>query len=69
VHIVAFANLVNVGDVGMIQCGGGLGFANKPPHAIAVRGDIRRQDLQRDFAIQFSIVSKIHLAHPAFAML
>jgi hypothetical protein len=34
-------------------------------HAIAVEGELRRQDLQRDVASELGIARSIHLAHPA----
>ena len=41
------------------------GFAFEARHAIGVRGERRRQDLQRDVALQLGVARAIHLAHPA----
>ena len=62
---LAVANLVNVRDVGVIQRGGGFGLSDKALHAITIRRDVGRQDLQRHFPIELRILGQIHFAHAA----
>ena len=57
------ANLVGVRDVRMIESSGSLCFLFEPPHAIFVRSQFGRQDLQSDFAVQPRVFSKIHFIH------
>ena len=52
-------------DVRMIQRGQQSGFACEARHAIDVRRERRRQDLQRDVAPQLGVARTIHFAHPA----
>lgn len=47
----------------MVQRGEDLAFALKPHHAIDVRGEWLRQDLQRDVAAEPGITGPIDLAH------
>ena len=68
-HAFALADLIDVRDVRMIERGRGLRFANKTFHAITVRNNVGRQNLQCDFTIEFRILSQIHLAHSAGAEL
>ena len=64
---LAVADLVDVRDVGMIERGGGFGLSDETLHAITIRRDVGRQDLQRHFPIELRILGQIHLAHPAGA--
>ena len=63
----AFANLINVRDVGMIECRCCLGLLDKAPHAI--RGDrkVARQNLQRDWTPQLGVLGKVDLTHTTSA--
>ena len=67
VHAVSFTNFIDVSDVGMVERGGRLRFANEPLHPIAIRGYVCGQNLQRDFAIEFRVLRQIHFAHSTFA--
>src|SRR5437870_902556 len=68
-HSVHFFDLINMGNVRMVESGGGSRLANETLHAIAMRSNICRQNLQRNFAVEFCILGQIHLAHPARAEL
>jgi len=59
--------IVGVRDVRMIESSGSLCFLFEPPHAIFVRSQFGRQDLQSDFAVQPRVFSKIHFTHSARA--
>jgi hypothetical protein len=65
----AFFEAVDVGDVGMIQRGQGLGFALEAREPVGVVRERVRQDLDRDVSVQRRVASPIHLAHSAFAQL
>ena len=64
---INFVNFVNMSDVRMIQGGSGFGFLHKTRHAVLIRSNLGRQNLQSNFAIQFCIPREIHLAHSALA--
>jgi len=51
----------------VIERGEDFRFALKSSHALAIVGDVGRQDLQRDLAFQLHIAGARHLAHAAFA--
>ncbi len=51
----------------MIQRGCGSGFLREALHAVTVRREGRRQNLDRDGAIQPGILCAIHFAHSARA--
>src|SRR5262245_54725536 len=51
----------------MIQRGEDVGFAREPRAPIGVPGEQRRQDFQRDLALQLRVARAIDLAHPARA--
>ena len=55
------------GDVRMVQRGEHFRFALKASEPIVIRRDGRRQDLDRDLALQLGVGGPIHLAHAAFA--
>ena len=63
---IALADVIDGGDVRMIQRGRGLRFAREAKHTVRVHRRITRQNLQRDSSIQ-SRVSKVDLAHTAGA--
>src|SRR5206468_10782845 len=62
-------DLVNCDDVRMIQRRSGLRLLHEPPHAIRMSSNIRRQNLQRNFAIQLCILRQINFTHSARANL
>ena len=51
----------------MIQRREHFGFALKPGEALRVGGKCRRQDFDRDVALQFGICRAVDLAHAAGA--
>ena len=51
----------------MIERRRGAGFLREALHAVRVRGERRRQNLDRDVAIQPGIFCAIHFAHAARA--
>src|SRR6185436_948186 len=57
------SDFVNVRDVWMIERCGSSRFLFEASHPILVRGDVDRQDLQSDFAIQTVVLSEIDLTH------
>ena len=61
------ADVVERDDVGVIEGGGRPGFLLESRDAVRVRRHDRRQDLDRDFAMQARVVRPIDLAHAAFA--
>src|SRR6266700_1961059 len=66
---IAFANLINMSDVGMIERRRGLRLANKAIHAVTIGSKLSRKELQRDLAIELGVLCEIHLTHPARANL
>ena len=57
------AELVDVADVRMIQRRGGAGFLLEPRKPVGFCGDLGKQHLQRDAAIQLPIAREIYLPH------
>jgi len=51
----------------MIERGRSFGFLHKPPHAILISREIRRQNLQSNFTIELCVLSQIYLTHSARA--
>ena len=43
---ILLANVINRADIGVIQCGRGLGFALEPGQRLRVAGHILRQEFQ-----------------------
>ena len=64
---VLFADIVDVKNVGVIEGAGGAGLLLKARAAAGVGGHLRRQNLQRDRAVEARIAGAIHLAHAADA--
>ena len=55
---------VNLGDIGMVERGEDLGFALEP---YRIRGQRRRQNLDRYVAFQLAVARAVDLAHTAGA--
>ena len=55
----------NVGDVRMVERGKDFGFALKTREPVGIGRDRRRQDFDRNLALQIRVGRAIHLAHPA----
>jgi len=59
------AHVVQRADVRVIQPGDGLRFALEPRPAVRVRGDLGREDLDGNRAVEAGITGLVDLAHPA----
>ena len=64
-----FANVIDGADVGMIERGGGLGFAPEALQGLRVAGDVFRKKFQRDEAAEAGVLGLIDHAHTAAAKL
>jgi len=58
---------VDGGDVRVIQGAERFGFPLKSREAVRIGRDLRRQDLDRDVALQPGVMSAIHLTHASRA--
>ena len=66
---IFFADVVNGADVGMVQGGGGFGFAAETLERLAVLGDVFREEFQGDEAIEAGVFGLVDDAHAAAAQL
>ena len=64
-----FGNLVNRGDVGMVQCGGGSGFASQTFERLRVFRQVFGEEFQRDVSAEAEVFGFIHHSHSAAANL
>ena len=64
---VLFADVVQRADVRVVQAGDGLRFALEALLHLGVVGEVRRQDLDRDRAVQPRVGGLVDLAHAAGA--
>ena len=62
---VAFFNVVNRADVGVIQSGSGLGFASKAFQRLVVFRKFLGQELERDKPMELGVLGLIDHAHAA----
>ena len=62
----AFFEAVDRGDVRMIEGSEHFRLALKTREPIGIDRERRRQDLDRDLALEFRVGRPIHLPHPAF---
>ncbi|MGA8104984.1 MAG: hypothetical protein WB869_22710 [Candidatus Acidiferrales bacterium] len=60
-------NFVDGADVGMIQCGGGLRLAFEAGESLRIFGNVVRQELQGDKAVQLYVLGLVDHAHTAAA--
>jgi len=67
VSTFTLTNLVYVRDVQVIERRRRLRLADETLHPVVIGSNIRGQDLQRDFAIEFCVLREIHLTHSARA--
>ena len=65
--LLGAAEVVDGQDVGMRQRGHGLGLALEAREGRGIVGHLRRQDLQRDIAVEARIAGPVDLAHAARA--
>ena len=68
-QMVALADVVNRGDIRVIQCRCGFRFPREARHPVRIKGKVGRQDLQRDHPIEPGIEGQIDFAHSAGAQL
>ena len=59
--------VVHRGDVGVVEAPGGLRLLLEAAHPVGVRGERRRQDLDRDLALEPLVARAVDLAHPSGA--
>ena len=64
---VLTADVVERADVRVVERGDRAGFALEPLAELRVAGEVRRQDLDRDGAIETRVARLVDLAHPARA--
>ena len=62
---VLLADIVNRTDVGVIQSGGGLGFALKTAERLGIASDFVGKEFQSDEAVQAGVLSLVNHAHAA----
>ena len=62
-HAVDAADLVDLHDVGVHQCGGGLGLHVKPPHISRVGRQLALEHLEGDLPPQRNLLGQIDLGH------
>jgi hypothetical protein len=66
---VLLADVMNRADVGVIQRRCGLGFALKTSERLWVSGNLLRQKLESDKAVQPHVLGLVHDTHPAATQL
>ena len=64
---VVLSDVVNGADVGMIERGGGLGFALKTGEPLGIAGDIFGQEFQGDKAMEAGVFGFVNHAHASAA--
>src|SRR5439155_16070830 len=69
VRTIVLADIIDMSNVRVVKRRRGFSFPNEPLHSVAIRGHFRRQNLQRNFAIQLCIMRQIHFTHSALANL
>ena len=67
VSALTLTNFIDVRNVRMIERGGRLRLLSKTAHPVLIRSKLGGKNLQGDFAIEFSVLRQINLAHPARA--
>jgi hypothetical protein len=66
---VLVVDFVDGADVGMIQCGGGLGFALKTGERLGVFGHVVGQELESHEAAKLYVFGFVHHSHTTAAQL
>src|SRR2546428_13010161 len=61
VHTVAIADFMDGGDVRMIERRRGSCFLSEAPHAVLIRGEVSRKNLERNLAVKFGVLCEINL--------
>ncbi len=67
--LVLLADVVNGADVGVVQGGGGLGFALEAAQGLRISGDLIGKEFQGDEAMEASVFGLVNHAHAATAQL
>jgi hypothetical protein len=67
VGAIGCVDFVNSDDVGVIQCGSGLGLLREAALAVGIRHLLRRQEFDGHEAIEAHVAGTIDHAHPALA--
>jgi hypothetical protein len=58
---------VDGGDVGVVQRREKMGFALEPREAFGNRGQLFREEFDRDFAMELGVPGAVNVPHPARA--
>jgi hypothetical protein len=66
---ILLADVVNRANVGMVQRGGGLGFALESREGLRVAGDVLRQKFQRNEALEARVFGLVNDTHTSAAKL
>jgi len=67
VRRIRLSDFMDRDDVGVIEGRGRARFALETAHSIGMKGEMLRQQFERDLAIQSGVLSQVDLAHPALA--
>src|SRR5437667_11130235 len=67
IEAILLADLIDVSNMRVAKRRRGFSFANEPLHSIAIRGNVRRQNLQGNFAIEYCVLGQIDSADPTRA--
>ena len=62
-----FADVVDGADVGVVQCGSGLGFAAEAGEGLGIFGDVVRKKLEGHEAVQAGVFRFVNDAHATAA--
>ena len=66
-HATCLFDGVHGHDVGVVQRGERLRFSREPRSTFGVLGQFRRQDLERNLAVERGVLGQIDIAHPTRA--
>ena len=64
---VFFADVVDGADVGMVESGGGFGFAAKAAEGLGIFGEVVGKKFQSDEAVEARVLSLVDDSHAAAA--
>ena len=66
---IDLVDFVDGADVGMVECGGGLGLAREALSGLLVRHEMGGEEFECDGTFEFGVFGLIDHAHPAFTEL
>jgi hypothetical protein len=66
-HPVGFVDLIDYGNIGMLESGRRLGLLNEPALPLRVGNQLGRQDLEGDLAVQIDVEGTVDDPHAATA--